>query len=649
MTASTIHLVFKTHLDIGFTQLAERVRRQYHDVFIPGAIDTGEHFLREDPNQRLFVWTTGAWLIWDHLETQPPERVRRLERAIDHGLIRWHALPFTTHTELMSPALFRAGLSYAQELDRRFGVKTIAAKMTDVPGHTLGIVPLLARAGVKFLHIGVNTASTPPDVPDLFRWRAPGGEEILVAYQKSYGSTHFVDGTDLALSFAHTNDNIGPQSVGQAVDCHRDLHDEYPDAEIRASTLDAFAEAIWPLRERFPLIDREIGDSWIHGIGTDPVKVSRFLELQRLYDRFDEEGLTPQRAAFGRRLCLVPEHTWGVDIKTYLRDEAHWDRDDFERARRDDPRFAFCESSWQEQRAYLDIAVDALDDEDRALADAATASANPDAGETAASAPIDTATDIDIGDWHIAIDHATGAVRGITSPNGKLIAGDNLIAYVYESYDANDVATHMRTYLTDRVRWALLDHGKPGLEQARTARSARYTTELAGVERGPDRVVLHWRTSAIAHELLGAPEQLSLDIRPLSATQLRLELVMRDKPANRMPEASFLAFAPASAQEWQLHKLGIWLPAAEVVRNGGGALQAVSALQAKLPSGATLRITPFDSPLIAPLDAPFMTFTSAPPDFSEGVRFNLHNNKWGTNFPMWCAGTLRFRFDLEIF
>jgi len=84
------------------------------------------------------------------------------------------------------------------------------------------------------------------------------------------------------------------------------------------------------------------------------------------------------------------------------------------------------------------------------------------------------------------------------------------------------------------------------------------------------------------------------------------------------------------------------------VRNGGGALQAASALRAKLPSGATLRITPFDSPLVAPLDAAFMTFASEPPDFSAGIRFNLHNNKWGTNFPMWCAGTLRFRFDLEI-
>jgi hypothetical protein len=648
MAASTIHLVFKTHLDIGFTQLAERVRRQYHDVFIPGAIDTGEHFLREDPQQRLFVWTTGAWLIWDHLETQPPERVRRLERAIEHGLIRWHALPFTTHTELMSPALFRAGLSYAQELDRRFGVHTVAAKMTDVPGHTLGIVPLLARAGVKFLHIGVNSASTPPDVPDLFRWRAPGGEEIIVAYQKSYGSTHFVEGADIALSFAHTNDNLGPQSVGQAIDCHRDLRDEYPDADIRASTLDAFAEAIWPLRERFPLLEREIGDSWIHGVGTDPAKVSRFLELQRVYDRFEEEGLTAQRAAFGRRLCLVPEHTWGVDIKTYLRDETHWDRADFERARRDDPRFAFCEASWAEQRGYLDTALDALDDEDRSLAEAVVAEAKPTTDAAPPATSVDPASDIVIGGWRIAIDPVSGAVRSIASPGGTRIAGDGLVAYVHESYDAGDMATHMDTYLTDRVRWALLDHGKPGLERARSAQSARFGTELAGVDVQTDRASLHWRTPETAHRQLGAPPRLSLSLQAVDAKRLRIELVLHDKPANRMPEAGFLAFAPSGARDWQLHKLGLWLPAAEVVHNGGGALQAAAAVRARLDSGATLQITPLDAPLVAPADAAFMRFASTPPDFSAGIRCNLHNNKWGTNFPMWCEGTLCFRFDLAM-
>src|SRR3569833_2041261 len=124
-----IHLIFKTHLDIGFTDHAAKVRAQYHQRFIPQAIDTGEHFFAENPDRPAIIWTTGAWLIWEHLATQGAAEVKRLERAIDRGLIRWHALPFTTHSELMSPNLFRAGLSYARELDRRFGKKTIAAKM----------------------------------------------------------------------------------------------------------------------------------------------------------------------------------------------------------------------------------------------------------------------------------------------------------------------------------------------------------------------------------------------------------------------------------------------------------------------------------------------------------------------------------------
>ena len=43
MTPKTIHLVFKTHLDIGFTDHAEAVRRLYHERFIPQALTTAEH------------------------------------------------------------------------------------------------------------------------------------------------------------------------------------------------------------------------------------------------------------------------------------------------------------------------------------------------------------------------------------------------------------------------------------------------------------------------------------------------------------------------------------------------------------------------------------------------------------------------------
>lgn len=337
-----VHLIFKTHLDIGFTDLAARVRAQYRCQFIPQAMATAEHFHAENPDNPAFIWTTGAWLIWDYLESGTPEEVRRLEAAIDRGLIAWHALPFTTHTELMSPALFRAGLSYARELDARFGRQTTAAKMTDVPGHTLGMVPLLAEAGVRFLHLGVNTASPVPDVPPVFRWRAPDGSEVIVMYQASYGATDFPEDSGVGLAFAHTNDNMGPQTVPQVADVWRNLSHALPRAEIRASTLDVFGAALWDRREMFPVITREIGDSWIHGAASDPVKLSRFRALQRLYDGFADD-LTPERLGFGRDLALVAEHTWGVDIKSYLRDTSAWDRPAFEALRTSDYRFRFVE------------------------------------------------------------------------------------------------------------------------------------------------------------------------------------------------------------------------------------------------------------------------------------------------------------------
>jgi hypothetical protein len=41
-----------------------------------------------------------------------------------------------------------------------------------------------------------------------------------------------------------------------------------------------------------------------------------------------------------------------------------------------------------------------------------------------------------------------------------------------------------------------------------------------------------------------------------------------------------------------------------------------------------------------------MTFCKTRPSFAEGIRFNLHNNKWGTNFPMWCEGDIVARFRI---
>jgi len=635
MANKTIHLIYKTHLDIGFTDHAAKVRRQYHEQFLPQAMATGEHFFNENPDEPQFIWTTGAWLIWDFLDTQDADTVRRLERAIERGLIAWHGLPFTTHTELMTPAVFRAGLSYSEELDQRFGRKTIAAKMTDVPGHTLGMVPLLAEAGIRFLHLGVNTASPVPDVPPIFRWRAPDGSEVVVMYQGSYGATDFPAGEDIGLGFAHTNDNAGPQSVGQTVELLRDMREEHPGATIKASTLDAFGAEMWARRESFPVVTSEIGDSWIHGAGTDPIKLARFHALQRLYGTWGE-GVDDRRRAFGRGLAMVAEHTWGVDIKTYLRDDKAWDRADFGKARTSDYRFAYAEQSWAEQRAYLDAAVAALDAADQVAAHAVLADLEPDeALEPAAGDHL-----FDAG-WVARLDPETGDVTSITSPQGLSMVAN--IGYRHESYDSAEMQKHLDAYLQHRATWAILDHDKPGLSTARTARTANFAALFQGVANVNRATLAMPEESANS---LGAPPRCEVCIRGLGEDSAELTLVLRDKPANRMPEAGFLQFV-LGASETRFRKMGLWHRGTDLARRGGGQLQSVEQVELST-AGIRLTITPLDASLMAPAGAPFMPFQPEQPDFSQGVRFNLYNNKWGTNFPMWWEGSVAFRFLLKL-
>ena len=121
-----VFLIFKTHLDIGFTDYAENVKEKYLTQYIPNAIATARQLQGTDTP---FVWTVGSWLIREALKQDDGT----LEQAIRDGLIRWHALPFTTHTEFMTEELLEEGLKISKELDQRFGMETHGAKMTDVP------------------------------------------------------------------------------------------------------------------------------------------------------------------------------------------------------------------------------------------------------------------------------------------------------------------------------------------------------------------------------------------------------------------------------------------------------------------------------------------------------------------------------------
>jgi hypothetical protein len=150
-----------------------------------------------------------------------------------------------------------------------------------------------------------------------------------------------------------------------------------------------------------------------------------------------------------------------------------------------------------------------------------------------------------------------------------------------------------------------------------------------------------------AREQLGGPARHEVSIRSLDDSRVEISLTLRDKPANRMPEAGFFHLTPAGAAGWQLHKMGLWHRGDDIVSRGGGQLQAAEALRATM-GGRDLLVRPLDSALVAPASSPFMPYQPEIPDYGAGVRFNLYNNKWGTNFPMWWEGSVMFRFVVEL-
>jgi hypothetical protein len=658
-----IHLIFKTHLDLGYTELAKNVVTQYFTSYIPNVLRTAR-FLREQGSPDRFIWTTGSWLVYTYLEQASPSERALMEQAIEAGDLSWHGLPFTMHSELMDASLFRFGLSLSHILDARFGKQTIAAKLTDVPGHTRGIVPLLAEAGITFLHIGVNPASTAPAVPPIFVWRDTSGAEVIVMYQAgSYGDFGWVPGSPAGLAFAHTNDNLGPQSLEGVSQAYQQLRTRFPQAQVAASTLDAFARELVPLKELLPVVTAEIGDTWIHGVGTDPLKVSQFRELARLRRQWLQDGRLvegEQRTTrFSLALLPVAEHTWGLDEKTFLDDYTKYPPAQLQELRKTERARYFAES-WQEQRAYLQQALTAL--EDSPEAEEARAHLQALALQTPERASWQQVQDwsqrFETDHFTLGFDPHAGGLRYLRhQATGHQWASDEypLGRVQYEVFSQSDYDRFWEQYVkTDEQTyvWALRDFCKPGIEQYITTHQS-WNPRLTALYTRQDSQGISFLLDLCLPEsctALGAPRYLTLELTaPRDRPVIVLNLQWTEKQASRLPEALWCLFHPITGdpQGWSFSKLGTIITPLEVVSQGNRTLHAIDQDVVYAGKEGTFIIETLDAPLIAPGRPSLLDFPDQQPDLSGGIHCNLYNNVWGTNFPMWYEEDARFRFVLH--
>src|SRR6185437_14630783 len=160
-----------------------------------------------------------------------------------------------------------------------------------------------------------------------------------------------------------------------------------------------------------PVVTAEVGDTWIYGVSSDPLKVARYRAMARLREAWITKGAFQCGDATDlkllRHVLLEAEHTWGTDTKTWL-DFENYKPADLARML-DTKNYKVVEFSWQEKRQDLFDGVAALPERLRAEAQQAVESVKAvkpmlPAKKWTAGTPIETAHFV------IQIDSRTGAI-----------------------------------------------------------------------------------------------------------------------------------------------------------------------------------------------------------------------------------------------
>jgi len=651
-------VMFKCHFDAGFIDTQTAVVHKYFNEYFPEAIETAEK--SRDAGTHRYVWTTGSWLLYEYLEQASATDRRRMEQAIARGDIAWHAIPFSWQTEMMDASMISASIGLSHSLDSRFGRTTTGAKMTDVPGHTRGLISPIAAEGVKFLDIGVNDGCMPADVPPLFVWKDSKGASIVVMYHLGYGGVVHVQGSDLAVATVVRGDNSGPHPKSEIEEIYADLSRQFPNAEIIASNLTDIANAVEPYRSNLPVVNQEIGDTWIYGVASDPLKVARYREVARLRNSWIRKGKFKSGdatdLAFLRGVLLEAEHTWGTDTKTWL-DFDHLTPDDLI-PMLNEKNYKVVEFSWNEKRQDLFDGIATLPKELQDEAKSAVSALAPI--EPKLSAPTHApGKEIETAHFVLALDPKTGAIHRLRNKRTGIewaSPSHPLALFSYQTLSKADYSRFFAAYTVIKADWLDRDLGKPNIERF-GAESREWLPALSHVEVSEDaqghRILAQLEVqdpAAIKSGRAAFPQRLYLQLTlPAAEPVIQIEFSWFDKRPTRMPEAMWLTFNPNVPNQngWTMDKSGEQVSPLDVATAGSRHQHAVSTGFGFHDHGHDFTVECIDAPFIALGEKSPINFSRSQPDLSGGVHCNLFNNAWGTNYIMWFGEDMRFRYLLR--
>ena len=694
-----VWVVFKTHLDIGYTETIGNVLKKYREPMMEGALGIIDASRALPPEQR-FSWTLGGWPLAHVLgPQQDPARKARIEQAVREGAIAFHALPFSMHSETNDLEDMVRGLGFSSRLARTYGRPLpIAAKMTDVPCHSWIYPTLLTHAGVKFLQLGCNGSSAVVRVPHLFWWEGPDGSRVLCNYTPQYGSG-LIPPKDWParnyLAMIMTGDNHGPPTLAEVDNIRKQAGARMPGVRIHIGTLDDFAHALIAENPTLPVVRADMPDTWIHGWLAMPQEAKLLRDarpLEPALDTLDTQmrlwgvttaDLAPALTEAYEQSNLFGEHTFGPAGPNVYSWNNHLPRylyGDVWKNARDKGAYKAYEKVFDEKRDFARRAAEITRRELSTRLDLLAKSVNttgkrivvynalpwprsgmveingkqvfvkdvPPCGYVTIKGPADPSVPVehpgnslDTPFYKVTFDLERGGISSLVEKStGRELADKSspyaLGQFLHERFDAAQMFAFHKAY------------GRPG---------DSYIWPKGNLPEGVAHALLTpsgWSLASshsdavdvvtlTAADTLGLAKRLSLTFT-LCRHQPTVDIAwnVTDKTADPLPEGGWLAFPFAlTTPRFQVGRLGGAIdPAKDIIPGGNRHYYAVNSGVTLTGTGSPgVGLCPIDSPCVSLGEPGLWKFSLDYVPDKPAVFVNLYNNEWNTNFPEWIDGT----------
>ncbi|MCB0283088.1 MAG: hypothetical protein KDF60_10945 [Calditrichaeota bacterium] len=346
-----VYLLPHSHVDIGYTHVQTYVEK-YQWEHLENAIEYAKNTESHPPGSQ-FKWNTeGIWAVESYLKQASPEKQEQFYNAVRKGWIGLDGFYGNELTALCRPEELMRFLERGQRIGQKIGVPVEAAMISDVPGYTWSMVPVMAQNGIKYFSIGPNpghrigsTLKAWGDRP--FYWISPSGEEKVLCWMSSRGYASFHTGLNLTENIRRINStaifdylseleakdfpydmtylryNIGSDNGPpdeKLAGFVKEWNSKYQSPElIIATTAEMFRDFESEYAGTIPSVKGDFTPYWEDGAASSALETSinrdnaeRLVQAEKIWSMLDPENYPADEFLEAwRNVILYDEHTWG--------------------------------------------------------------------------------------------------------------------------------------------------------------------------------------------------------------------------------------------------------------------------------------------------------------------------------------------------